>query len=94
MKNSFTVDGQSMWVDLRGLDIRADRLPSIAGSGTWGGGTLKIEISFEDDKSNPFLYGTGLTADGVEAINLAGVKWARLDLTGSTTPTLTGYLNF
>lgn len=94
MKHTYAADGNSIWVDLRGLDIRSDRLPSIAGQGGFGGGTLKIEISFENDKSNPFLYGTGLTADGVEAINLAGVKWARLDLTGSTTPTLDAYLNF
>ena len=94
MKHTFSADGNSVWVDMRGMDLRVQKLPSIAGTGTWGGGTLKFEISFEDDKSNPFLYGTGLTADGIESLDLAGVKWARLDLAGATGPNLTAYLNF
>lgn len=94
MKHTFSADGQSAWIDIRNGDNRTQKLPSIAGSGTFGGGTLKMEISFEDDKSNPFLYGTGLTANGVESLDIAGAKWIRLDLSGAITPTIAAYINF
>ena len=84
----------SPWVDMRGMDNRTQKLPSIAGVGTFGSGTLKIQVSFEADKSNPFVYGTGLTADGIESSDIAGVKWARLNFAGATAPDLTTYLNF
>lgn len=85
----------SEWVPIDHLDLRSGLLPSIAGVGTWGGGTLKLEVSFEADQSNPFLIGTGLTANGIETdLPIAGAKYARLDLAGATAPDLVVYMGF
>jgi len=84
----------SEWIQPDHLDLRSPKLPSIAGVGTWGSGTLHMQVSFEQDKSNPFTITTGLTADGIEATDFAGAKWARLLFAGATAPDLTTYMGF
>ena len=89
---NLVADGQTGWVDVSNEDIRTGKL--FAGAGTFGGGTLTLEISMNEDKSDPVLLPqTNLTVDnGYMMSNLSGAKWARGSLTGATSPNINAYL--
>ena len=89
---NLTAAGQTGWVDISNEDLRTAKM--FAGAGTFGGGTLTLEVSMNADKSDPFLLPqSNLTVDGGYVFSgLPGAKWARGSITGSTTPNVNAYL--
>ena len=89
---NLTADGQTGWVDISNEDLRTAKM--FAAAGTFGGGTFTLEISMNEDKSDPVLLpATDLTVDGAVVLaGLPGAKWARGSLTGSTAPNVNAYL--
>ncbi len=85
-------DGQTAWVDIGNEDLRTSKM--FAGAGTFGGGTLTLEVSMNSDKSDPVLIpATNLTVDGANILSgLPGAKWARASLVGSAGPNVNAYL--
>lgn len=89
IKNTLTANGAGQWIDIGNQD---NRTPISAGAvGTFGGGTATLEVSFEDDKSNPVAVQSGLTSDGVIVTNVRA-RWVRWSLAGSTSPNLNLYI--
>jgi len=89
---NLTADGQTAWVDISNEDLRTGKM--FAGAGTFGTGTLTLEVSMNADKSDPFLLPqSDLTVDGGYVFaGLPGAKWARASIAGSTTPNVNAYL--
>lgn len=89
---NLVANGSTSWVDISNEDLRTAKL--FAGAGTWGSGTLTLEISMNTDKSDPVgLTAEALTADGAKILSgLPGAKWARATLSGATGPDINAYL--
>jgi len=89
---NLAADGQTPWVQVSNEDLRTSKL--FVGAGTFGGGTLVLQVSMNDDKSDPVgLPQTNLTVDGGYILSgLSGAKWARASISGSTTPSVNAYI--
>ena len=89
---NLTADGSTGWVQISNEDLRTAKL--FVGVGAWGGGILTLEISMNDDKSDPAgLSAEALAVDGAKILaGLPGAKWARATLAGATGPNLNVYL--
>ncbi len=89
---NLTADGSTGWVDISNEDLRSSKL--FAAAGTFGGGTITLDVSMNEDKSDPVgLAQTNLTADGGYILaGLTGAKWARATLAGAAGPSLNAYL--
>lgn len=89
---NLTANGQTGWVHIANEDLRTGKL--FAGAGTFGGGTLVLQVSMNDDKSDPIpLPQSNLTVDGGYVFaGLSGAKWARASLSGATGPDINTYL--
>jgi len=85
-------DGQTGWLHIANEDLQTSKL--FVGAGNFGGGTLTLQISMNDNKSDIVgIPTTNLTADGAIVIaGLSGAKWARALLAGSAGPNVNAYL--
>ena len=69
----------------------ADNVVAWAAQGTWGGGTLALQVS-PDGGTTWFNQQAGLTANGVQYSAGASDMLGRFTLTGATSPSLTIYV--
>ncbi len=69
----------------------ASRTMLIIGQGTFGGGTLSIEISPDDGVTFVKLDSPSLTADGIIEVSIPDETQVRLALAGATAPTLNAW---
>ena len=80
---TLTADGSGNWVHCEGPF-------SIVAAGTWGCGTLVVEIKSRDGTTTTLNTTTAMTSDatGQNTFNIEGGKQVRATLSSSTSPSL------
>lgn len=84
MKKTFTAD------DSYTFDKALTRSQAVTITGTWGGGTMTIAVI--DGFSGDAVTRTTITADDRLEVLVGRGKRLQLTLSGSTTPSLTAYV--
>lgn len=80
---TLSADGSTTVITWRG------GMGTYAAYGTWGGGTLKLEASFDNGSTYISLGTDGeLTADGAANFEVPGGVYLRATLSSSTSPSL------
>lgn len=81
-KHTFTADGASE-------DFIARGPLTVVQSGTYGGGTVKINIKDDEAKTYTSIVDAEKTADDQQEILTNGFNRYQLEMTGSTSPNVT-----